>query len=156
MAIIYIDATRKELAEKLAKTHVKGMERSIFSNYMQLMAFAAMVGNRCGSMSKVGSRGAEIESEVFERNRMDGLVYLTSLHEAASGEILRDTKENEAKCWKHFEEYAARGLKEIEDWTLDNPSDSSGVDTILTEMKKVALKLVEQEHDDGDLESISF
>jgi|APSaa5957512493_1039668.scaffolds.fasta_scaffold86657_2 dnd system-associated protein 4 len=156
MAMIYIDAKQKGLAEKLAKTQAKGLGRPIFSNYMQLMTFAAMIGNRCGSMSKVVSRDGEVESDVFDRNRMDGIVYLTSLHETGSGEILRDTKENEAACWKYFEEYAARGLEELENWMLDNPSDSDGVETILTEMKKVAMALVENEGADENLKDVTF
>jgi len=156
MAMIYIDTKQKSLAEKLAKTHVKGLGRPVFSNYMQLMAFAAMIGNRCGSMSKVDSRDGEVDSGIFERNRMDGLVYLTSLHEAGSAEILRDTKENEAACWKHFEEYAARGLEEVQNWMLDNPSDSDGVETILTEMKKVALALVVDKGSEENLKDVTF
>jgi dnd system-associated protein 4 len=159
MPMIYIDGRHKDLAEKLAKTPAKDLSRPIFNNYMQLMVFAAMIGNRCGTKSKVSSKnGNEVESQVFEneRNRMDGLVYLTALHEAGSGEILRDTRENEIACWKYFEGYAGRGFEEMENWMLDNPSDSDGVETIITEMKKVALELVEGERDQDSLENISF
>jgi dnd system-associated protein 4 len=158
MAMIYIDAKHKGLVEKLAKTHVKGLGRQIFSNYMQLVAFAAMIGKRCGSMSKVASKdqGPEVEASVFERSGMDGLVYLTAIHEEDSGEILRDTKENETACWKFFEGYAARGLEEVQNWMLDNPSDSEGVETILTEMKKVAMALVEDEESDENLKDVTF
>ena len=110
MAIIYISNAHRDVAERLARNPTAIAEKPIFSTYMHLMAFAAMVGyaNRKSLSVETKNRGAEIEDQVFERRGLDGLVYLLALDETEDGNILREDKVNE--CWRLVESYAGGGV----------------------------------------------
>ncbi len=51
-------------------------------------------------------------------------------------DILRD--ENHSQAWKIFESYAAGGLRKIQEWLVNNPTDHDGVETLLIEITKKA------------------
>lgn len=143
MATVYLPAEHKELAERLAKTATEKGGKSIFTTYMHVMVFAAMVGHSKNERRKVNNRGTEIDDSIFANHNLDGTAFLLALHELKDGDILRDTRDNE--CWRIIEEYAAAGLDEIENWFHDAPSDTDGVDTLLARMKERASDLVSED-----------
>ena len=138
MAITYISDAHKDVAERLAQNSTTIADKSIFSTYMHLMVFAAMVGYANGRSHTVEpkDRGPEIEERVFERHSMDGLVYLLALQTTEDGNILRDGKVNEA--WRLIESYAEGGFDIIQQWLLDAPGDIDGVDALLSRITEVA------------------
>ena len=158
MPTVYLPAQFKERIEQLAATNYPDARgRPVFSTNMHLMEFAAMVGrasNRNVSELSEFAKGNEINEGVFVNNHKDGVAYLLALHEAKTGDILRDKNENE--CWKVIEKYAYLGLMEIDQWLLDRPADSHGVDTILAKMKEAAELLVENGDSQGNLDDVEF
>lgn len=138
MATIYVSNAHKDLAERLARNATKLAKRPIFSTYMHLVVFAAMVGYAFKKSVQVEAkdRGAEIYEEVFERHKMDGIAYLMALDQEHDGDILKDTRDNE--CWRIIESYAESGFEIIQQWFLDQPGDVDGVETILARMAEVA------------------
>lgn len=138
MAIIYISNAHRDVAERLARNPTAIAGKPIFSTYMHLMAFAAMVGYANGRSLSVEAknRGAEIEDQVFERRGLDGLVYLLALDEKKDGNILREDKVNE--CWRLIESYAEGGFEIIQQWLLDAPGDVDGVDALLSRVTEAA------------------
>ncbi|NOR80844.1 MAG: hypothetical protein GQ529_08430 [Methyloprofundus sp.] len=48
------------------------------------------------------------------------------------------------------------GLEIIDNWLLDSPGDTDGVDTILNEMKSVVTGLIEQDEIKADLDTLEF
>ena len=140
MATIYISNAHKEVAERLARNPTAIAEKPIFSTYMHLMVFAAMVGYANGKNSSVEAknRGEEVEDQVFERRGLDGLVYLLALDEKKDGNILREDKVNE--CWRLVERYAEGGFEIIQQWLLDAPGDVDGVDALLSRVTEAAAR----------------
>lgn len=145
MAMVYIADRYKGLTERLCKQHTKIGGRSVFSTYMQLLVFAAMVGYRDRNREELepGSKGPEIDESVFSRGTMDGVAYLMALDHHKDGDILRDTRD--AECWKIIESYANHGFSIIEQWLLDQPGDVDGVETILSRMLGMASQQVKKE-----------
>ena len=138
MATIYISNAHKDVAERLARNPTAIAGKPIFSTYMHLTAFAAMVGYANGKSLSVEAknRGAEIEDQVFERRGLDGLVYLLALDEKKDGNILREDSVSE--CWRLVERYAEGGFEIIQQWLLDAPGDVDGVDALLSRVTEAA------------------
>ena len=147
MATVYIPLEHRELADTLVKK-VDQTGAAVFSSYMELTCFAAMIGYfHHGDNIKYEEHketGPEIPTRIYENNQKDGLAYLLALHtEKSNADILRD--ENENKCWGVIEKYSSAGLSIINDWMIDNPGTLlDGVETILSHMKTVAGKLNEE------------
>ena len=141
MATVYIPEDRTSLAERLARDSVGRASKRIFGNFMHLMVFASLVGRAEGrSLSQESrKRGPEIYDHIFENGHMDGVAFLLALQKEKDGEILRD--KNDGTCWQVLEDYAAGGFEIIEDWLIDNPGDTDGVETILNHMKMKAAEL---------------
>ena len=138
MATIYISDAHKLLAERLGRDTPGIAERSVFSTYMHLLVFAAMVGYANGKSSPLDSkdRGPEIEEQVFRRHDLDGLVYLLALEKTEDSNTLREERISEA--WRLMESYAQGGFEIIQQWMLDSPSDLDGVDTLLSRITEYA------------------
>ncbi|EED31301.1 hypothetical protein NOR53_2476 [gamma proteobacterium NOR5-3] len=116
-----------------------------------------MVGRSSGNeRTAVDSknRGPEIYDDIFARGQMDSVAFLLALQDAKNGEILRD--KNDAEAWKSIEEHAATGFREISNWLLENASDTDGVETILTEMKGQARKIMLESGEDPTIDPITF
>jgi len=154
MAQIWRDKKYTVLAERLVDKETGYCEQKIFPSYRELMVFAAMVGFHNGKNIPVNDRAFEIPQRVFESNEADAYVYLCALQDQKDGDIFREKNENE--CWKIFESYANSGLEIIDNWLLDSPGDTDGVDTILNEMKTIAAELVTKEEVKIDLDSLEF
>lgn len=154
MAQIWRDKKYITLAERLVDKGTGYCGQKIFSNYMELMVFAAMVGFHHGKKNPVTDRAFEIPQRVFESNEADAYVYLCALQDQKDGDIFREKNENE--CWKIFESYANAGLEIIDNWLLDSPGDTDGVDTILNEMKTIAAGLIDKDEIKADLDTLEF
>jgi len=154
MAQIWRDKKYTVLAERLVDKETGYCEQKIFPSYRELMVFAAMVGFHNGKNIPVNDRAFEIPQRVFESNEADAYVYLCALQDQKDGDIFREKNENE--CWKIFESYANSGLEIINNWLLDSPGDTDGVNTILNEMKALAAELIETEDIKEDLSTVEF
>lgn len=144
MATVYFPVEYKGLAEKLGPKGVVSPDgKTTFSSYMHLMVFSAFVGKRFGNTElaiEMGGGTNEVGDHVFSNNNYDGVAYLLALHDKKTGDILRE--KHEVECWKVLERYAAHGMKEIHEWMLDRPTDTTGVDTILAKMKLEAEDII--------------
>lgn len=147
MATVYISNESKDLADRLARS--RGDEKAIFSTYMHLFVFAAMVGYELERSKELdsGRRGPAIYDDTFARNNLDGVAFLLALQEERSGDILRDKMDS--NCWRYIESYANAGFEVIDKWLLDNAGDTSGVETLLNRMKEQAAALVSQGENDS-------
>jgi dnd system-associated protein 4 len=155
MATIYIPNEYQELAERLGRRSTSKADKPIFNTYMQLMVFAAMIGFEKGAEEEADSKskGAEVYSEIFERNSLDGVAYLLAIQDTKGADILRDKAENE--CWKVIENYAALGLGEINNWLLENPGDVDGVETLINKIKSKAADSL-NDKTESDSEDVVF
>ncbi len=137
MATVYTPNKYKDLAERLGKRQIPGSDRPIFTTYMHLMVFAAMVGymEREKTELDAKNRGGEIGDHIFVNNNMDGAAYLLAIHDEKNGDILREKNDND--CWKIIEQYSAKGFEIINNWMIQNPGDTDGVDTLLNKLKEL-------------------
>ena len=138
MATIYISNAHRDVAERLARKPTSIARKPIFPTYMHLITFAAMVGYSGKEKIPVEARdrGPEIYQEVFERNGLDGLVYLLALDDERDGSVLKEKRENE--CWRFIESYAEAGFAIIQQWLLDAPGDTDGVDALMSRITEAA------------------
>lgn len=143
MSAVIIDDQFASIVDKLSTATDPATRARTFDTNMDLMVFAAMIGWDSGRGPAEAEKrsGLEINDATFENRRFDGAVYLTALQHQRSGEILRDT--NDVECWRIFEGYARTGFAIIDQWLMDNPSDASGVDTLIAAMKRRAVALRE-------------
>lgn len=139
MAGIWRDNKFASVTKRLVEDDTSYCKQKIFTTYLDLMVFAAMIGFQMGISKTVEDKGFEIPQRVFDNNNMDAYVYLCALQDQKSGEIFRE--KNDAECWKIFESYANAGLEIISNWLLDSPGDIDGVETILNEMKTIAASM---------------
>jgi len=153
MAQIFRDKKHSQLVERLTEKETSYCGQKIFPTIRELMVFAAMVGFHYGKKSTVEEKGNEIPQRIFETNESDGYIYLCAIQNQKDGEIFRSQNENE--CWRIFETYANSGLEIIDNWLLDSPGDTDGVETILNEMKKVAAQLMDSQAN-PDPQDLSF
>lgn len=135
---VYIPERHKETADWMARRKTADAGRAIFQTYMDVMVFAAMIGYQLGEKDVVETkdRGPEVYSDIFENKDKSGVAYLLAIHDKQEGDILRDERQQE--CWQILEGYAARGLREIENWLVDAATDVDGVNTLLNRMKEWA------------------
>ena len=153
MAQVGRDKKFTQLAERLVDKETSECKQKILPGYYSLMVFSAMVGFHHGKKSLLIDKANEIKQETFENTKTDDYVYLCALQDQKSGEIFRESNENE--CWKIFESYANSGLEIIDNWLLDTAGDIDGVDTILNEMKKVAAEMINSD-DNPDPQGVKF
>ena len=152
MATIFLPNEYKAVAQSLCDNKLESTGTSSLSSYMELACLAAMVAySENGNELEADSfeNGNEIPSRIFEGNQRDGIVYLLALQLEKDGEILRDGREND--CWKIAERYAAAGMKILDEWLENNPSDPDGVETILYNMKRVANRLSDEEESESPI-----
>ena len=117
--------------------------KTIFQFIKDLMVFAAMVGYSEGKREALHGETIDIILETYSSDQKDGFIYLLALIEEQKGDCLKDVNLHESV--KHFEEYCNAGLAIVKGWLDSNPSDPSGVDTLL---EKVYQKLCENEKTD--------
>lgn len=121
------------VVERLTNPENTGTRTPVFRTIMDLLIFAAGVGLRHDRHLPVPSSGKEVPIRVFENNQKDGYLYLVALATKQDPAVLEEKNDDEIA--KIFEEYAAGGLEQINDWLTKNANDFSGVDTILAEMQ---------------------
>jgi dnd system-associated protein 4 len=154
MATVWRDKKYTVLSERLVMKETLYCGQKIFPHYRELIMFAAMVGFYYGKQVPVKDKAYEIPQDIFENADKDAYVYLCALQDQKDGNIFREENNNE--CWKIFESYANYGLEVIDNWLLDSPGDTDGVDTILNEMKIIAGDLQGTTETGVDLENLEF
>ncbi|WP_395301156.1 hypothetical protein V1599_05565 [Enterobacter sp. ECC-175] len=151
MATFYFDNKYSIISAKLADEKVVKTGDKIFNSFVDLAVFAAIVAiNK--TPTPIEKNGREIPDRIFISNHKEGLVYMIALMDTKDPYILKD----ERKCWKIFQEYANTGMSEIAGWLTDNPTDITGVDTLLNIIANRASNLLDIEEISQQLPDIDF
>lgn len=132
------DVRRADSAEPLVElltTPRRGEDgEATFATIMDLLIFAAGVGFKSKRREAVPSSGKGIPFAIFERNQKDGYIYIMALAETqTAGSLASEVVEGAIQT---FEEYAAGGLEIIQAWLNENPTDVSGVQTLLSQLTR--------------------
>lgn len=110
-------------------------ERPIFTTQRDFLCFAAVLGFHAGERTSLGTRTLELDGRVFDNHEASrDIVYLVALAGSREPGILHPDREDELVSV--FEEYAATGLRVIDDWLVACPDDHIGDQAILTALKR--------------------
>ncbi|ELP5695797.1 hypothetical protein ACM93F_003604 [Enterobacter ludwigii] len=151
MATFYFDSKYSSICNKLADEKVIKTGDKIFNTLMDLAVFSAIVAINKGPTA-VEKNGSEIPDRIFINNNKEGLIYMIALMDTKDPYILKDDR----LCWKIFQEYANTGMSEIAGWLTDNPTDITGVDTLLNVIADKASKLLDIEEGSKQIPDIEF
>jgi dnd system-associated protein 4 len=106
----------------------------LFQTIMELLIFSAGVGFSLKERSPVPASSKVIPYIVFERNQKDGYIHLLALADAKTPESLASKESDHAV--QTFEEYAAGGLRIMQRWLNENPTDTFGIDTLMSKISQ--------------------
>ena len=120
------------IVERLTDAKLTDVGDPVFKTIMELLIFAAGVGFAVGRRTAVPLSGKAVPFRIFQNNQKDGYIFLLALAELKTAECLASDDDKVAEI---FEEYAATGLEEIGDWLNDNPTDISGVQTLIARIQ---------------------
>lgn len=123
------------VVERLTERDKSNTDQPIFETIMRLMVFCAGVGFTTGKSSDVPSSGKAVPYRIFENNQMDGYLFLLALAESKDPSILAGARDDEIAGI--FERYAAGGLEEINSWLNANPTDTSGIQALITRIQSL-------------------
>ena len=130
------DIRRPDKAEPLVEllTSARRGEdgQATFDTIMDLLIFAAGIGFSFEAREAVPSASKGIPYLIFERNQKDGYIYVLALAATDNPEVL--TAEKADFAVEIFEEYAAGGLDLIQRWLNENPTDVTGVQTLMSHL----------------------
>jgi dnd system-associated protein 4 len=121
------------VVERLTDPKFTDTGEAIFTTIMDLLVFASGIGLHLKRRTPVPSSGKGIPIRIFENNQNDGYIYLVALADKREPTIL--ATENDDEIVKIFEEYAAAGLEEIALWLRENPTDISGIQTLIAKLQ---------------------
>lgn len=113
----------RELEEKLdvLTTPMTSGEPPLFETKQKALMFAAALGRRRDTRTKLDRKGVAIRHDVFERVLDDG--YLNALAVGVTQDLTILSAERSDERIAIFEEYAHTGLIEIISRCLDQPGD---------------------------------
>jgi len=127
-----LDST-ESIVDRLTDPKFTETGEPVFKTIMELLIFAAGIGFSSKRRTPVSSSGKAVPYRIFKNNEKDGYLYLLALAETKNSECLGpDDNDMVAQI---FEEYAAGGLEEITDWLNDNPTDGSGVHSLIAKLQ---------------------
>jgi len=148
MATFYLPEDQRDLINALY-----GSSEKPFATMYEVAIFAAMVAvddDRFDPLD-ASERGQEIPERIFADNDKLGLVFVLAASHAGDSDVLSDERYDEV--WRIFEGYAKSGLSLIEGWRQENPTDESGLDTLLEKINTKARALL---HEDGSKKDIDI
>jgi dnd system-associated protein 4 len=122
--------------------------RPVFPTIMELLIFSAGVGFAIGKRIPVPASGKSVPFRVFENNQREGYIYLIALAHTRDPKSLASECDDDAA--KIFEEFAAGGLEELGAWLNASPMDTSGVQTLVTQIQKYLPRDKDPEPDELD------
>lgn len=150
---MYFDNKFSHLCKNLSDDKVIKTDEKIFNTLVDLAVFAAIIAIDKGrGRTVVEKNGSEIPERIFINQGKDGLVYMIALMETKEPYVLKDDK----KCWRIFQEYVNTGMSEISGWLSDNPTDATGVDTLLGFITEKASVLLDSNSDYLEIPNIKF
>ncbi|MBX3652366.1 MAG: DNA phosphorothioation-associated protein 4 [Burkholderiales bacterium] len=123
----------EHVVERLTSPQFSEINVSVFPTIMDLLIFAAGIGLSIDRRTPVPASGKAIPMRIFENNNKDGFIYLLNISLTKDPKCLGS--DNDDELVKNFEEYAAGGLEEIENWLNENATDISGVQTIISKIQ---------------------
>lgn len=103
----------------------------LFQSKQKALMFAAGLGYSLRDRSPLEKKGTAIRLDVFEKALDDGFIGALAATESKSLQVLGADQEDERA--KIFEEYAHRGLAEIQRRCFDTPGDPLSILVGLTE-----------------------
>lgn len=110
----------EQLLDRLTESASPGAP-PIFQSKQKALMFAAALGNSLGKRAPLDKKGTAIRLDVFEKALDEGYVGALAAAEAKSLQLLAVDKEDERATI--FEEYANRGLAEIQRRCFDTAGD---------------------------------
>jgi len=120
----------EELVRLLADNTHPITKKQVFPTIRELMCFAATLGFQFEARGKLDEKTNDVDGRRFgEHSDTVDLMYLLSLAEERSGEVLRDSREEDRI--KIFEEYANGGFEIIQRWMNARADDLNGDKAIL-------------------------
>lgn len=130
---------RSERFEKLVRLLADAphpvTKKQLFPTIRELMCFAATLGFQFDAREKLDDKTNDVDGRRFgDHSDTVDLMYLLSLADERSGEILRDTREEDRI--NIFEEYANGGFGIIQRWLNARPDDLNGDKAILDGLLK--------------------
>jgi dnd system-associated protein 4 len=115
----------EEMVRLLADNPHPITKKQIFPTIRELMCFAATLGFQCDARTKLDEMTNDVDGRRFgEHSDTVDLMCLLSLAEEKSGEVLRDSREDDRVVI--FEEYANGGFGIIQRWFNARPDDLTG------------------------------
>lgn len=123
------------LVHLLFDTPHKRANQPIFVTKRDLLCFSAVLGFEVGTRGKIAQKPSDfVDPRPFENSQEAmNLLYLIGLAETKDVDCLRE--ENEDALVEIFEEYADTGLKTIQEWLRETPSDAQGDRAIIEALK---------------------
>tara|TARA_B100000780_G_C21034805_1_gene415005 strand:+ start:185 stop:673 length:489 start_codon:yes stop_codon:yes gene_type:complete len=125
---VYRNRKYEPLIDKLCVRKYEHSDTSLFKTNKDLMIFAAMVGHANNKKEKLEKKPMQIFLRVYISDEKDGFIYLLSLLEHESANVLQT--ENLGEVIKLFEQYCNGGLSIIQSWLDDNLGDLDGMETL--------------------------
>lgn len=135
-------------------------KKNAFETMAQLSIFAASLAfSRHGILKKKVNvklipENREIRDAVLDKYR-DQIDMLAMAH-TESHEILKDGDELKDQRYKILENYANHGLSILEELKSKNPTDESGIDTVVEELVNVIKKLQSEINETEEIEKPDF
>ena len=122
------------IVDRFTNPAFSDISRPVFPTIMDLLIFSAGVGVALGKRNPVPTSGKAVPYRIFENNQKEGYIYLVALAHTRDPKLLASELDDEAA--KIFEEFAAAGLEELGNWLNASPMDTSGVQTIISQLQK--------------------
>lgn len=128
-------AQYEALFKRFTDTSHPDSERPIFTTQRDFLCFAAVLGFHAGERTPLGANTLELDGRVFDNHETSkDIVYLVALAATREPGVLHPDQED--KMVAVFEEYAATGLRVIDDWLIACPDDHIGDQALLTALKR--------------------
>lgn len=122
------------IVDRFTNPAYSDIARPVFPTIMDLLIFSAGVGLALGKRIPVPASGKAVPYRIFENNQKEGYIYLVALAHTRDPKLLASELDDEAA--KIFEEFAAAGLEELSTWLNASPMDTSGVQTLISQLQK--------------------
>ena len=128
-------AEHEPLFKRFTETSHPESERPIFTTQRDFLCFAAVLGFHAGERTSLGPKTLDLDGRVFDNHEASrDIVYLVALAGSREPGILHPEREDDLVAV--FEEFAATGLRVINDWLIACPDDHIGDQAILTALKR--------------------
>ena len=144
MATIFTDIKFVKLLEEIAPQKGSDTEKT-FTTIAQACCFAAALafneGKKLDMKIKI-KRGSEVRDNVLDNKAYKQQIDLLAMAVTGSHEILQDNEDNKNKRYEIFQNFAHQGLELLTKYKANNPTDVTGIDTVINILQEQSSKNV--------------